>query len=230
MKLLPTPEQAAALEATLGAVNDAANLVSGIAHTTGASGERRLRQLTYGQLKARGLGAQAAQHVIKKVVDAHTTLRGLIRNVRLKGRRARRAIAKPIAFRLDAAQPFDDRCLSWLMEARTVSIWTVRGRVKDIAFTGQADQLTTLAAHRHGESDLLLRDGVWYLLATCEVPETPLATDPQGWIGVDRGIVNLATTSDGTNYTGTELNRYRRRMARVRPNCKRATAKARNAN
>ncbi|MFF5207247.1 RNA-guided endonuclease InsQ/TnpB family protein [Streptosporangium sp. NPDC000396] len=215
VKLLPTPEQAQALEATLHTVNDAANFVSRTSHITGNTGERRLRQLTYGELKARGLGAQAAQHVIKKVVDAHSTLRGLVRTGRLKGRRARKAVSKPVAFRADAAQPFDDRCLSWLMDAQTVSIWTVAGRVKDLAFTGHPDQLKTLALHRHGESDLLYRDGRWYLLATCEVPEVS-PVEPTGWLGVDRGIVNLATTSDGIDYSGQELNAYRRRMARVR--------------
>jgi putative transposase len=35
-----------------------------------------------------------------------------------------------------------------------------------------------------------------------------------GWIGVDRGINNLATTSDGDNHSGRRLDRYRRWQAR----------------
>jgi hypothetical protein len=38
-----------------------------------------LRTLCYGELKARGFGAQAAQHIIKRVVDAYATLRANIR-------------------------------------------------------------------------------------------------------------------------------------------------------
>ncbi|MEV4106076.1 transposase [Nonomuraea sp. NPDC049695] len=216
VKLLPTPEQAEALEATLHQLNQAANQVSQLAFHTRTFQIFGLRRRVYGELKAAGLGAQQAQHVIKKVVDAYTTLRGLIRNGRLTGGRRRQATSKPIAFRAEAAHPFDDRCLSWLHDARTVSIWTVRGRVKNIAFTGSPTQLKTLAAYRRGESDLLLRDGVWYLLATCEIPQALLNAEPVGWIGVDRGIVNLATTSDGINYSGEKLTRYRRRMARVR--------------
>jgi putative transposase len=34
------------------------------------------------------------------------------------------------------------------------------------------------------------------------------------WIAVDRGITNLATTSDGANYSGRRLGRYRRWQAR----------------
>nr|WP_262495958.1 transposase [Nonomuraea sp. SYSU D8015] len=162
------------------------------------------------------MGAQQAQQVIKKVADAYTSLRGLIRNGRLTGRRRRKAESKPIIFRPDAAHPFDDRCLSWLHDGRTISIWTVRGRVKNIAFTGSPDQLKTLAAYRKGEIDLLFRDNAWYLVATCEIPQAPPEADLGAWLGVDRGIVNLATTSDGINYSGEELTRYRRRMAKVR--------------
>ncbi|MGI5287490.1 RNA-guided endonuclease InsQ/TnpB family protein [Nonomuraea polychroma] len=215
-KLLPTPEQAEALESTLHQLNQAANQVSRLAFHTKTFQVFALRRRVYGELKAAGLGAQQAQHVIKKVVDAYTTLRGLIRNGRLTGKRQRQAESKPITFHAEAAHPFDDRCLSWLHDARTVSIWTVHGRIKDIAFTGSPDQLKTLAAYRQGESDLLLRDGTWYLVATCEIPEAPLKADPDGWIGVDRGIINLATTSDGINYSGQKLTHYRRKMARVR--------------
>jgi IS605 OrfB family transposase len=57
---------------------------------------------------------------------------------------------------------------------------------------------------------------MWFLIATCEVPENALNTCPVDWIGVDRGIVNLATTSDGDNYQGRRLGRYRRWHARKR--------------
>ncbi|XVQ07162.1 RNA-guided endonuclease InsQ/TnpB family protein [Spirillospora sp. CA-255316] len=101
------------------------------------------------------------------------------------------------------------------MDARTVSIWTVHGRVKNLAFTGSAAQLKTLAEYRRGESDLVVRDGKWFLVATCDIP-TPEAYEPRDWVGGDRGIENLATTSDAVNHQGRGLQRYRRRMARVR--------------
>lgn len=59
----------------------------------------------------------------------------------------------------------------------------------------------------------MFRDGKWFLIATCDVPETP-QFEPVDWIGVDRGINNLATTSDAANYSGRRLNRYRRWQAR----------------
>ncbi|MFD4716416.1 RNA-guided endonuclease TnpB family protein, partial [Streptomyces sp. NPDC058430] len=70
VKLLPEADQAAALRSTLRAVNNAAGWVSQIAFERGVPREYELRKHTYAELKARGLGAQAAQHTIKKVRDA----------------------------------------------------------------------------------------------------------------------------------------------------------------
>ncbi|WP_223165803.1 RNA-guided endonuclease InsQ/TnpB family protein [Lentzea indica] len=209
VKLLSTAGQAAALAATLHACNEAADWVSRTAFERGVFGEYALRKLTYGELKARGLGAQAAQHVIKKVADAYATVRASIRAGNLTGTRRIKAESKPISFRRWAAQPFDDRCLSWRLDAQTVSIWTTAGRMKDVRFAGSPAQLETLRAHRQGESDLLFRDGMWFLIATCEIPEMP-QFEPADWIGVDRGITNLATTSDLDNFQGRRLQRYRR--------------------
>lgn len=218
VKLLPTPEQASALEATLHAVNQAANDVSRSGFEAhGLKGSvKQLRSLRYADLKERGLGAQAAQHVIKRVAEAYSTLRANIRNGNLGGPNSKRrlkAASKPIEFRPDAAHTFDDWCLSWNYDQRTVSIWTVHGRLKNVAFTGSADMLKTLVEHRQGESDLVFCDGKWFLCATCDIQEK-FRFGPMEWIGVDRGINNLATTSDAVNYSGRGLNRYRRWQAR----------------
>ncbi|MFC4115532.1 RNA-guided endonuclease InsQ/TnpB family protein [Nonomuraea zeae] len=226
VKLLPTPEQAAALEATLYAVNIAARQVSRLAFEQRTFRNYDLRKHTYEQIKAaHGLAAQAAQHVIKKVADAYTALHANLRNGNLGKQgspRRLRAESKPITFHPLAAQSYDDRCLSRQIDAQTVSIWTVRGRVKNLAFTASADQLKTLAAHRKGESDLMHRDGMWFLIATCDLPEVPL-NHPGGFVGVDLGIANIATTSStgtgtgtGTRHSGKGLNAVRHRHRELR--------------
>ncbi|MGW4568686.1 RNA-guided endonuclease InsQ/TnpB family protein, partial [Streptomyces sp. NPDC004561] len=218
-KLLPTAEQAVALRSTLLECNDGANWVSQVAFDRGVPREYELRKYTYAELKVRGLGAQAAQHVIKKVRDAYTTLHANITAGNLGKPRSKRRVqaeSKPITFRAGAAQPYDDRCLSWQHDAGTVSIWTTVGRLKGVRFTGSADQLKTLRGYRQGESDLIERDGAFYLLATCEVPEAELSANPDGFLGVDLGIVNIATTSDGDVFAGRRLNRYRARQLRLR--------------
>jgi IS605 OrfB family transposase len=219
VKLLPTPEQASALEGTLRACNRAATYASTVAFAQDLQERNGLHREVYRDLRAAfGLSAQPAVRVVKKVVDAYTTLKANVRAGNLGSpisKRHRKAVGSPIVFRPDAAQPFDDRCLSWQYDTRTVSIWTVDGRMKGIRFACSPDQLKTLGAHRKGESDLVQHGGKWFLIATCDVPE-PEEYEPVDWIGVDRGIVNLATTSDGSNYQGRRLGRYRRWQARKR--------------
>jgi putative transposase len=105
--------------------------------------------------------------------------------------------------------------LSWQVDARTVSIWTVQGRLKAVAYTGSPAQLKAVATSKVGESDLVYRDGTWLLYASVEVPE-PEPIDPNGFLGVDMGIANIAYDSDATRYAGNRLNRYRRRQQRLR--------------
>ncbi|MEU1599609.1 transposase [Streptomyces sp. NPDC005708] len=213
VKLLPTPVQAKALEETLHACNEAATWAAEIAFEQQTMKPLALRRHTYQQIKTRwGLGAQAAQHAIKKTCDAYTTLRAGLRNGnhgKPGSKRYAKAAGKPVAFRKDAAQPYDDRMLSWQHEQRTVSIWTTSGRMKNVTFTGQHEQLAVVAVHRQGESDLLRQGGQWYLLVTCDIPEAVPNEQPAGFLGVDLGIVNIATTSTGKRHSGRHLNRRR---------------------
>jgi IS605 OrfB family transposase len=220
VKLMPDAVQVSAFERTLPALNDAANWVSTVSFEAFVlrGGVRELRKRCYGNLRAQGFGAQAAQHLIKRVADSYTTLRAIIRAGTLgpaTSKRRRKAESKPVAFRPHAAHTFDDRCLSWNYDARTVSIWTLDGRVRNVRFACSPKALKQLTQYRRGESDLVFRDGKWFLYATIDVPD-PETYEPKDWIGVDRGIVNLATTSDGTNHQGRRLTRYRRWQARKR--------------
>jgi len=120
VKLLPSPGQAAALEATLHTCNDAANWVSAVAHRMASRRNYDVRRRTYSEIRSRGIGSQAAQHVIKKVCDAYTTLKANIHagNLGEPGSRRRvRAESEPVTFRPDAAQPYDQRNLSFALDA-----------------------------------------------------------------------------------------------------------------
>ncbi|MEV6068206.1 transposase [Nocardia sp. NPDC052001] len=200
VKLVPTPEQHAALSSTLKLCNTGANAVSRFAHTATDRRPFALQKQVYADLKARGLSAQPAIRVIKKVSDAYATRQGKLvgGNYGLPGsNRYRRIAGKAIVFRDDAGQPFDDRCLSWQIEDSTVSIWTTAGRMKGLRFVCAPWQLALLA-DRKGESDLILRDGHFYLHATVDTSTPPSLTPsdgPDGWLGVDLGIVNLAVTT-----------------------------------
>jgi IS605 OrfB family transposase len=193
------------LVATLRACNAAANQVSGVAWERGIFRNFSLRAVTYGDIRSTfGLGAQAAQHTIKKVADAYNSGKPEYRRSRHR------------AFRWQSSQPFDARNLSFDVANRTVSIWTVNGRAKAVPFACADWQAGLLDRHPIGETDLLYRNGALYLYATVDVDDPPMNEHPVGFIGVDLGIVNIATMSDGTNFSGSAVNRVRHRNRRLR--------------
>jgi transposase len=218
VKLTTTPEVTSALQSTLKTCNREANRVSETAFRTGEKSRKTLQSVAYLELKAAGLSAQPALHVIRKVADAYTTFAANIRagNLGKPGSKPRERVeSKPITFRPEAAQSYDDRCLSWQLDAQTVSIWTIAGRMKNVPFACSPDALKTLQQCRKGETDLLMRGGAFYLIATCDIPE-PHLFEPTGWIGVDLGITNIATTNTGYQAAGRGLNRHRERMQDLR--------------
>jgi putative transposase len=218
LRLEPDTPAAVALEATLVECNAAATEVAATAQDRGVFRNWDLRKITYADLRDKGLSSQTAQHVIKKVADAYKTRAANAKtgNYGPKGSdRHRRVMGTPVTFRPHAAQSYDDRVLSWNHTARTVSIWTLEGR-KTVPFTGADQHLELAAAHRKGESDLLRdRAGRWFLIVTIDTP-TAAVTDPDGFLGVDLGVVNLATTSDGQNWSGGAVTARRKKNLEVR--------------
>jgi putative transposase len=226
VRMLPSEEEAAALGNTLCRCNEAASWLSGRMHEHRVGGKYETQKRFYTELKQRfGLSAQPAIRVIGKVAAAYTTLNANIDagNYGPPGSETRKTVAAtPIRFRADGAQPFDARCLSWQIPEvvggrdAVVSIWTVRGRMRNIGIIAAARDLVLLRTRPIGETDLIRRDGKWYLYATVEAPEAPQTDPVNGFLGVDLGIVNIATSSDGQRAAGARLNRYRRRQLNMR--------------
>jgi IS605 OrfB family transposase len=142
------------------------------------------------------LSAQVAVRCIGKVVDAYKV-----------GKKRQRTF-KPLG-----AIPYDDRILSYKLDPQTVSIWTLAGR-ETIPFVAGERQLELLA-HQRGESDLAFIRGEYYLFATCDI-ETPEPDDVSEYLGVDLGVKNLATDSDGTIHNARHVNNVRVRYAKMR--------------
>lgn len=201
VKLMPSPEQSLVLAHTLETINAAACEVARIAREEREFHKFGLRKHTYTQIRERyGLGSQVAQLVIMKVADAYRTHRSNLNNGHYGKRgteRRAKAESKVIVFRPHGAQAFDARVLSWKHEARTVSIWTTQGRMI-LRFVGRDTDLELLAANKIGEADLVERNGNWYLLATVTTADIEVA-EPDGFVGVDMGIVTIAATEAVTN-------------------------------
>ena len=191
VKLLPSKEQAQALRETLELANAACDWISDWAWNAQTFKQYDLHKLVYHHARSHyKLSAQVIVRCIAKVADAYKLDKETQRTFKTHG-----AIA------------FDDRILSWQTGNQIVSIWTVSGRQKFPYTCGERQK--RLLESRMGETDLVYRKGSFYLLAVCEVPE-PTPADVDDVLGVDFGIVNLATDSDGETFSGAKVEARRR--------------------
>jgi IS605 OrfB family transposase len=76
-----------------------------------------------------------------------------------------------------------------------------------------------------GQADLVYRDNRFFLFVTVDVGDVP-PDDPQGFLGVDLGIQNIAADSDGDSVAGAHLNGLRARHARLRAQLQRKGTKS----
>lgn len=195
IKLLPDAEAASALTRTIAECNQAADWISERAFETGVRSRFGLHRLVYHEARKRfAISAQATCLAVSRVAGAY-----------------RRDKTKRHHFRTLGAVSFDSRLLR--VRDNSVSIWTVNGRRMTPFVCG--DRQRMLIATQTGESDLILRDGKWFLQVGCEV-ETPELREVDDYLGVDLGIVNIATTSDGQAFAGGHLNGLRHRHRRIR--------------
>ena len=193
IKLVVTKTQAKALKETLARANAACDSISAWAWGNQTFGQFAIHKGVYHSVKEQfGLSAQVVVRCIAKVADAYKLDKKVQRTFQPTG-----AIA------------FDDRILRWYMEAGQVSIWTVDGRLKLSFVCGERQR--KMLVSQQGESDLVFVDGQFYLLAVCNMQEPPLI-EPSGVLGVDLGIVELATDSEGNSYSGEAVKAMRRRV------------------
>lgn len=196
LRLNPSPEQKRALRATLERCNEACNWLSEQAWNTKTFRQYDMHKAFYREARASfGLSAQVAVRCIAKVADTYKA-----------DKKTRRV------FRKHSAQPYDDRILRFVSD-ELVSLWLLEGRAKLSYSCGEHQR--KLLKHRKGEVDLMLVRGKWYLAAVCDIDDPGLLT-PDGMLGVDFGIVNIATDSLGRQYSGAGVEAYRARYAKRR--------------
>ena len=198
LKLVPTPEQVTALLATMERFNAACDWLAGCAYDDRTANKYLLQRRYYRQLRDDfSLPAQMAVRVIAKVAEAYKRDKSL----------------RP-SFRPHGAIVYDQRNSNFPGLDR-VSLATLTGRVV-VPFLFGAYQCS-LVGRLKGQCDLVYdaETQTFFLYATADVP-TPEPGEPQGVLGVDLGIVNIATTSDAAVFSGARLNGTRRRYFRIR--------------
>lgn len=203
-----TPEQLDAFERTMRMTNTCCDYMSKIAFERKVFNRFSLQKIAYREVRDTfsSLASQIVIRAFAKVSDAYALDHKVLRTF------------KPLG-----AISYDSRILSFNLANKAVSIWTVDGRLK-IKFRCGERQFELLQGKR-GEADLGLVDGRFYLFVACEV-ETPKTIDVQGVLGVDLGIVNIATDSDGQVFSGKEVDDNRRKFAHRRRNLQRNGSKS----
>jgi len=191
IKLKPLEVQKAALLATLKEANKACDWISQEAFEHKVYKQFNLHKLVYRAVRDTfNLSAQMVVRGIAKVSDSYKL-----------------QTKTQVVFRPTGAIAYDDRIISF-KKSDIVSIWTVEGRL-NIPFV-MGEHQRKLFQYRKGEVDLMFRKGEFYLNAVCDVPEdNPII--PTDIIGLDFGMINLVTSSDGDVFTGAEVERIRQK-------------------
>lgn len=190
LKLAPTTEQHQALLETMHAFNEAANYVTGVAFAEKTANKFELQKLVYGELRTTyKLAAQLAIRCISKASEAYKRDKSIQPH-----------------FKPEGAVVYDPRIMNF-KGIDTVSLLTLAGRAL-VPFRFGAYQQSRMDAIK-GQADLLYRHGIFYLAVTLEVP-TPTPGEVADTLGVDLGIVNLATDSTGETFSGEAVEHNRK--------------------
>lgn len=180
----------------MSAFNAAATFAAKAGFDAGLRSQPSIHRLTYYAIREMfGLSSQMAVRAIGKAVECF----------------ARDKTVCPV-FRPDGAMTYDPRLMSF-KGLDTVSLLTLDGRelVSMIYGEYQRQRFDRL----RGQCDLVLRGGKFYLYASINLPDGA-PVDPTEFLGVDLGLVNLATDSDGNVYTGAAVESVRRRNQKNR--------------
>ena len=195
IKLLPTYEQAVKLKKTFSVFNEACNTISQIAWERHVFKQFNLHKEVYYPIKETyHLSSQLIVRAISKVADAY----------KLDKKKQRH-------FREFGAITYDSRVISYNIDKSVCSISLIGGREK-ITFTCYRPQLMQYAK---GEADLVVIKDKFYLYQTIDIPdeEEEAAEDV---LGVDMGLTDIVTLSDGTNISSDEVKDIRNRYNKVR--------------
>ncbi|MGI4788184.1 MAG: RNA-guided endonuclease InsQ/TnpB family protein [Janthinobacterium lividum] len=196
IKLEPSQKQYQALLKTVEAFNRGCQYAADVAYEKRLANKIALQPFIYGTLRSEfGLSSQMAIRAIAKAVEAY--------------KRDKRIHVK---FDVHGGMVYDPRIMSF-KGLTQVSLLCLSGR-ELIPMRYGAYQSARLD-YAKGQADLMLRDGMFYLYVTADLPSAP-PVDVQDVLGVDLGIVQLAVDSDGEAHTGAGVKQCRRRFQRLR--------------
>ena len=194
VKLRTNDATAAALADTMAKFNAACNWLSQKAWDTQTLRQFDLHKIAYHQTRADfGLPSQLAVRALAKVAQSYRTDRSQCHTFGPRG-----------------AVVFDARCFK-MVGVSSAELTTTQGR-HSFSLAHGGKQREQLMQGTTGEADLLFVDGSYYLSIAVKFPDPPKADTSGGVLGVDMGIVELSTDSEGQSYSGTAVKAVRCRV------------------
>jgi putative transposase len=197
IKLLLDREKSVSLHKTFETFNAACNYIAEYAFREKVFSSFKMQYALYRTVRAEfpSLSSQFVVRAFKKVEES-----------------CKLDKVKQRLFKKYSAVVYDQRLLSF-HNLSTVSINTVDGRYKIPVVFGKYADLE--GRKLKGQADLVFQNGKFFLCVVIELPDgTPI--DPDGFLGVDKGIVNIATTSDGHSFSGSRIDVVRERTMKLR--------------
>ncbi len=147
----------------------------------------------------------------------HLTYRMVRERFGLSAQMAIRVIGK-----VGGAVPYDPRILSWKGKQRErVSLLTLDGRREFRVRWSEYGRQALSRGKLRGEANLVYRDGTFYLALVVESYDSP-CYEPTGGLGVDLGVVNNATDSDGAVHSSGPVEKVRVKADRLKARLQRA--------
>lgn len=207
-KLNPTPEQRTEINATLKASASACNRIVEVARQIHSSNKVKLQHACYREIRKEfGLSANLTIRAIARVCAA------------LKVPTKAHSAFSPASIDYDA-RIFSFREWDWTF---SLTLLDSRQRIEGVL---GARQKNALHGQRPTSATLVKRkDGLFFLHIQL-ISEAPPIEKVNGFLGVDMGIENIATTSDGEIFSGKNVDAVRERAARLKAALQRRGSKS----
>ncbi len=192
LKLQPTPEQATEMDATLLAFAKACDYIADVARRIQTTNKVLVQKECYKEVRERfGLSANLTIRAIARVCAA------------LKVPEKAHSAFKPTSVDYDA-RIFSFREWDW-----TVSLTLLFCRSRIETAPGER-QKQALKGVKPTSAFLVKRDGQYFLHVQID-RDAPDPIDPEDFLGVDMGIANIATDSDGETHSGADVDKVRKK-------------------
>ena len=196
VKLDTNKEQHSAILETMHRFNEACNYIADIAFELKTANKRELQKVVYYDVRDKfKLSAQLTIRAIAKVCESYK----------------RDKTIKP-TFKPTGAIVYDQRILSF-RKLEAISILTNSGRLTVPIRMGEYQKVRL--DRIRGQADLIFKNKIFYLMVVVEAPEAS-KVDAIGTLGVDLGIVYLATDNDGETFSGKQVDKVREKNATLR--------------